>query len=69
VLVARDGGAATVSSQKKEARQTAEREVRDMPAVQAIMKAFPGAEIVKVREPENFVAIEQTTEETDEESR
>jgi DNA polymerase III subunit gamma/tau len=69
VLVARDGGAATVSSQKKEARQTAEREVRDMPAVQAIMKAFPGAEIVKVREPENFVAIEHATEETDEESR
>jgi DNA polymerase-3 subunit gamma/tau len=69
VLVARDGGAATVASQKKEARQTAEREVRDMPAVQAILKAFPGAEIVKVREPENFIAIEHVVEDTDEEPR
>jgi DNA polymerase III subunit gamma/tau len=69
VLVAKAGGAATIASKKQEARQTAEREVREMPEVQAILKTFPGAEIVKVREPETFAATETTTEETDEEYR
>jgi DNA polymerase III subunit gamma/tau len=69
VLVARSGGAETVSKQKKDARQTAEREVRELPAVQSILKTFPGAEIVKVRDPNTFIAPDTVTEESDEESR
>jgi DNA polymerase III subunit gamma/tau len=70
VMVARSGGADTVASQRKQARQTAEREVRDLPDVQAILKAFPGAEIIKVRDavvftaPDN-TAIEATTEDSE----
>ena len=69
VMLSKSGGSATISSQKKEARQTAEREVRELPDVQAILKTFPGAEIVKVRDPDTFTAIEQPTEDTDEEPR
>jgi DNA polymerase III subunit gamma/tau len=69
VMVAKSGGSATLASQKKQARQTAEREVRELPAVQAILKTFPGAEIVKVRDPDTFTPSETTADETDEESR
>jgi DNA polymerase III subunit gamma/tau len=69
VMVSKAGGGATIASKKQEARQTAEREVREMPEVQAILKTFTGAEIVKVREPDTFVGQEMTTEETDEEYR
>jgi DNA polymerase III subunit gamma/tau len=69
VMLSKTGGAATISSQKKEARQTADREVRELPDVQAILKAFPGAEIVKVRDPDAFTPPEQSTEDTDEEPR
>jgi DNA polymerase III subunit gamma/tau len=69
VLVAKTGGADTISSKKQEARQTAEREVREMPEVQAILKTFPGAEILKVRDPETFTPTEPNTEDTDEEFR
>jgi DNA polymerase-3 subunit gamma/tau len=69
VLVAKGGGADTIASQRKEAKQTAEREVLGMPVVQNILKAFPGAEIVKVREPETFVVTDHPVEESDEESR
>jgi DNA polymerase III subunit gamma/tau len=69
VLVSKSGGHNTISSQKKEAKQTAEREVRELPAVQAILKTFPGAEIVKVRDPDAFMPMETITEDNDEESR
>jgi DNA polymerase III subunit gamma/tau len=69
VLVSKSGGGNTISSQKKEAKQTAEREVRELPEVQAILKTFPGAEIVKVRDPDAFISIEQPMEDHDEESR
>ena len=69
ILVSKSGGANTISSVKKEAKQTAEREVRELPAVQAILKTFPGAEIVKVRDPDTFISIEPPTEDNDEESR
>jgi DNA polymerase III subunit gamma/tau len=69
ILVSKSGGANTISSLKKEARQTADREVRELPDVQAILKTFPGAEIVKVRDPDTFTAIEPPTEDNDEESR
>ena len=58
VLVSKSGGSATFASQKKAAKQTAEREVRELPDVQAILKTFPGAEIVKVRDPDTFMPTE-----------
>jgi DNA polymerase III subunit gamma/tau len=69
VSVAREGGTETLHRQKKSAEAIALAEVKARPDVQAFLKAFPGAEILKVREPETFVATEIVTEETDEESR
>jgi hypothetical protein len=37
--------------------------------VQAILKTFPGAEIVKVRDPDTFMPTETLPEDHDEESR
>jgi DNA polymerase III subunit gamma/tau len=68
VSVARDGGAETLYKQKKSAEAVTLAEVKARPDVQAYLKAFPGAEIVKVREPDTFTTTE-TPEETDEESR
>jgi DNA polymerase-3 subunit gamma/tau len=50
VLVAREGGEKPLSQQSREARDTVFREVREHPDVQAVLKQFPGAEIVNVRE-------------------
>ena len=69
VMVAREGGTETLSKQRKSAEATAFREAREMPAVQAILKTFPGAEIVKVRDPVQFNSQEITQEDMDEESR
>jgi DNA polymerase III subunit gamma/tau len=69
VMVARTGGAAPLKSQRKEARLTAEREARDLPDVQAILKAFPGSDIIEVRDPAGFTLPDTATEETDEEPR
>ena len=43
VLVAREGGDKPLALQKKEARESVFREAREQPAVQAILKRFPGA--------------------------
>ncbi|MBC8036039.1 MAG: DNA polymerase III subunit gamma/tau [Rhizobiales bacterium] len=67
VLVAKDGGARPVAAQAKESRDGAFRRAREHPDVQAVLKRFPGAEIVDVREPEALVP--QPMSETDEESR
>jgi DNA polymerase III subunit gamma/tau len=69
ILLAKTGGSATFASQKQAAKQTAEREVRELPAVQAILKTFPGAEIVKVRDLDTFMPTETLPEDQDEESR
>ncbi len=69
VMVARDGGTETLAKQKKSAEATVMREAREMPVVQAIFKTFPGAEIVKVRDPQGFIPLDITQEEPDEESR
>jgi DNA polymerase-3 subunit gamma/tau len=52
VLVARDGGDKPLAVQHKEARETLFQEAREHPDVQSILKRFPGAEIVDVRDPE-----------------
>jgi len=66
VMVSRDGGAEPAQKQKKSAQLLALQEARALPAVQAILKAFPAAEITEVREPQ---VPSYVTEETDEESR
>jgi DNA polymerase-3 subunit gamma/tau len=63
VLVAKDGGDKPLALQQKEARESLFRAAREHPDVQAILKRFPGAEIVDVRDPEPQVM------ETDEESQ
>ena len=50
VLVAREGGEKPLAQQSREARDTVYREVREHPDVQAVLKVFPGAEIVNVRD-------------------
>ena len=67
VTVAREGGAEPLLKQRKSAEAVALQEARANPAVQAILKTFPGAEIMSVREPQPLPTF--TPEETDEESR
>jgi DNA polymerase-3 subunit gamma/tau len=63
VLVAPGGGDKPLALQHKEARESLFREARIHPDVQAILKRFPGAEIVDVRDPQPQAM------ETDEESQ
>jgi len=51
VLVAREGGEKPLAQQARDSRDTLFREARVHPDVQAILKRFPGAEIVDVRDP------------------
>ena len=64
VLVARDGGETTVSQQRKEAKDSAFQWAKAQKEVQAVLKAFPGAEILNVREFENSNFVEETDEES-----
>jgi DNA polymerase-3 subunit gamma/tau len=66
VLVAKEGGARPVAVQAKETRDSAFRAAAEHPDVQAVLKRFPGAEIVDVREPGS---LPQPLSESDEESR
>jgi DNA polymerase-3 subunit gamma/tau len=50
VLVTREGGEKPLAQQNKDQRDTIFRETREHPDVQAILKRFPGAEIVDVRD-------------------
>jgi DNA polymerase III subunit gamma/tau len=50
VLVTKDGGEKPLAQQSKDQRDTIFRETRQHPDVQAILKRFPGAEIVDVRD-------------------
>ena len=70
VMVAKSGGAAPAAQIRKDAKDSAFRNAREHPDVQAILKKFPGAEILNVRDleapkPEPF----KNTEDLDEESR
>ncbi|MBL8790235.1 MAG: DNA polymerase III subunit gamma/tau [Rhizobiales bacterium] len=67
VTVAREGGAEPLLKQRRSAEAIALQEARANPAVQAILKSFPGAEIISVREPQLPPTV--TPEEPDEESR
>ena len=50
VLVTKEGGEKPLAQQVKDQRDTVFRETREHPDVQAILKRFPGAEIVDVRD-------------------
>ena len=70
VMVAKSGGAAPAAQIRKDAKESAFRSAREHPDVQAILKKFPGAEILNVRDleaPKPQVAANM--EEIDEESR
>ena len=67
VLVAKEGGDKPVAQQAAETRDSLFRAAREHPDVMAVMKRFPGAEILDVRSHEEAAA--QPASEDDEESR
>jgi DNA polymerase-3 subunit gamma/tau len=69
VTVARSGGETTISSRRKAEADSAMREALQREDVKTYLKAFPGAEVTKVREPEAPTLPEITQDETDEEYR
>jgi DNA polymerase III subunit gamma/tau len=71
VMVSKAGGAAPVAQLRKEAKDSAFRGAREHPDVQAILKKFPGAEILNVRDLESAKpdATQINVEDIDEESR
>jgi hypothetical protein len=56
-----------VSRQKQENRDSLFTLAREHPDIQAVLKRFPGAEIIEVKEPDQIVP--QIVSEDDEESR
>ncbi len=65
ISLAKDGGEKPLAYQKKQARETAFQEARELPAVQAILKAFPGSEITDVREPDQPKHQDEPDEESE----
>ncbi len=66
-MVAKEGGEKPVARQKQENRDSLFMLAREHPDVQAVLRRFPGAEIIDVREPDQIIA--QPMSENDEESR
>jgi DNA polymerase-3 subunit gamma/tau len=67
VMVAKDGGEKPLARQRQENRDSLFMMARENPDVQAVLKRFPGAEIIDVKEPEQIPP--QQLSESDEESR
>ncbi len=68
VMVAKDGGDKPISRQRQENRDSLFIMAREHPDVQAVLKRFPGAEIIDVKEPDRAVEAPNMSE-SDEESR
>ena len=68
VMVAKDGGEKPVSRQRQESRDSLFIMAREHPDVQAVLKRFPGAEIIDVKEP-GVPVLPPSMSESDEESR
>ena len=64
VLVAKEGGDKPLALQKKDAKESAFREAREEPSVQAILKRFPGSTVTDVRDPETLKPVEEGDEES-----
>ena len=56
VSVVNEGGAATITEARDKDRLQAEDEAGNIPLVQAVMAAFPGAKIIEIRTPEAMAA-------------
>jgi DNA polymerase-3 subunit gamma/tau len=67
VLVAKEGGEKPIAAQAKESRDSLFRAASEHPDVQAVLRKFPGAEIIEVRAPE--APSPAAMSEDDEESR
>ena len=68
VMVAKDGGEKPVSRQRQESRNSLFIMAREHPEVQAVLKRFPGAEIIDVKEPDQTI-LPPSMSESDEEPR
>lgn len=68
VMVAKDGGDKPISKQRQESRDSLFIMAREHPDVQAVLKRFPGAEIIDVKEPDQALEAPNMSE-SDEESR
>ena len=68
VMVAKDGGAKPVSRQRQENRDSLFITAREHPDVQAVLKRFPGAEIIDVKVPDE-PTLPPSVSESDEEPR
>ena len=68
VMVAKDGGDKPVSRQRQESRDSLFIMAREHPEVQAVLKRFPGAEIIDVKEPDQTI-LPPSMSESDEEPR
>jgi DNA polymerase III subunit gamma/tau len=66
-VVAKEGGEKPVARQKQDSRDSLFLMAREHPDVQAVLKRFPGAEIIDVKQPEQIEP--QPMSEMDEESR
>ena len=68
VMVAKEGGAKPVSRQRQESKDSLFIMAREHPDVQAVLKRFPGAEIIDVKEPDQTL-LPPNVSDSDEESR
>ena len=68
VMVAKDGGDKPVSRQRQEAKDNLFLTAREHPDVQAVLKRFPGAEIIDVKVPDDSLPSPNMSE-SDEEPR
>ena len=68
VMVAKEGGDKPVARQRQESRDSLFILAREHPDVQAVLKRFPGAEIIDVKEPDTTILAPNMSE-SDEESR
>ncbi len=62
VTLAKDGGAPTLREQIANAERAKKESVANEPFVRAVLDAFPGAEIIAVREQEEIPASEMPAE-------
>ena len=63
IAVSKAGGEATVTQQRKDAKDTAFKWAKAQVEVQAVLKAFPGAEILNVSEVEPISNLEESDDE------
>ena len=63
IAVSTSGGEATLAQQRKDAKDSAFKWAKSQADVQAVLKAFPGAEILNVSEVEPISTPEEAEDE------